>query len=140
MLYKNKKAYFNYEIIDEYVAGIKLLGTEVKSIRDGKVSFNDSYCVIKNNECWILGLHISEYSLGTCNNHEPLRDKKILLTKKEIKKIHKKISEKGLTLVPLKIFDKNGLIKILIGVAKGKKLWDKKESIKKKDMIKEMKI
>lgn len=132
--YKNKKAYFKFEIIDEYTAGIQLLGTEVKSIRTGKVNFTDAYCIIRKGEMWIRGLHIAEYAMGTCNNHEPTRDRKLLLNKKEILKIEKKVNEKGLTIIPLKIFiNENGFVKLDIAVAKGKKIYDKRESIKEKD-------
>ena len=117
-----------------------LLGTEVKSLRAGKASFNDSYCIIHKGEVWLKSLHIAEYSHGTVNNHDPLRDRKLLLRKREIKKIEGKLKEKGYTIVPLRIFfsDKN-LAKIEIGLAKGKKLHDKRESIKQKDVEREMK-
>lgn len=136
--YKNRKAYFKYEIIDNYIAGIQLLGTEVKSIRSGKVNFTDAYCIIRNGEIFIHGLHIAEYAMGTCNNHTPTRDRKLLLNKKEIIKIEKKINEKGLTVVPLKVFiNEKGLVKLEIAVAKGKKIYDKRESIKEKDAKRE---
>ena len=117
-----------------------LLGTEVKSLRDGKASFNDSYCLIHEGEIWLKSLHIAEYSHGTVNNHDPLRDRKLLLQKREIRKIAAKLKEKGYTLVPLRIFftDKN-LAKIEIGLAKGKKLHDKRESIKKRDVERDLK-
>lgn len=117
-----------------------LQGTEVKSIRDGKVSFNDSYCLLHQGEIWVKSLHIAEYSHGNLNNHDPLRDRKLLLQKKEIRKIEAKLKEKGYTIVPLRIYfnDKN-LVKIEIGLAKGKKLHDKRESIKQKDVEREMK-
>ena len=117
-----------------------LLGTEVKSLRDGKASFNDSYCIIDKGEIWLKSLHISPYSHGTVNNHDPDRDRKLLLQKREIKRIQAKLKEKGYTLVPLKIFmNENAFVKIEIGLAKGKKLYDKRESIKKKDQDREMK-
>jgi len=117
-----------------------LLGTEVKSIRTGKVSFNDSYCLLHNGEIWLKSLHIAEYSHGNLNNHDPVRDRKLLLQKKEIKKIQGKLKEKGYTLVPLRIyFNESNLAKIEIGLAKGKKLHDKRESIKQKDEEREMK-
>lgn len=132
--YKNKKAYYKYELLDRYIAGIQLLGTEIKSIRNGKVNFTDSYCLIRNKEAWIIGLHIAEYEMGTCNNHQPLRDRKLLLNKKEILKIEKKITEKGLTIIPLSLFINSlGLAKIEIAIAKGKKIYDKRESIKDRD-------
>lgn len=132
--YTNKKAYYKFEIIEKFIAGIQLLGTEIKSIRNGKVNFNDAYCQMRNNEIWIIGLHIAPYEMGTCNNHEPLRDRKLLLNRKEINKIEKKISEKGLTVIPLCVLiNEQGLAKIEIAVAKGKKLFDKRESLKQKD-------
>ena len=117
-----------------------LLGTEVKSLRAGRASFNDSYCIIHKGEVWLKSLHIAEYSHGTVNNHDPLRDRKLLLQKREISKIESKLKEKGYTLVPLRIFlnDKQ-LVKIEIGLGKGKKLYDKRESIKQKDVQREMK-
>lgn len=117
-----------------------LQGTEVKSIRNGKVSFNDSYCLVHKGEIWLKSLHIAEYSHGNLNNHDPLRDRKLLLQKREIKKIEAGLKEKGFTLVPLRIFfnDKN-LVKIEIGLAKGKKLHDKRETLRKKDAEREMK-
>lgn len=117
-----------------------LLGTEVKSIRQGKVSFNDSYCLVHKGEIWVKSLHIAEYSHGNLNNHNPVRDRKLLLQKKEIKKIESKLKEKGYTLIPLRMyFNEKNLIKIEIGLAKGKKLHDKRETIKKKDVEREMK-
>ena len=117
-----------------------LQGTEVKSIRQGKVSFNDSYCLIQKGEVWIKSLHIAEYSHGNLNNHEPSRDRKLLLNKKEIKKIESKLKEKGYTLVPLRMFfNDKGFIKMEIGLAKGKKLHDKRETLRKKDVDREIK-
>lgn len=117
-----------------------LLGTEVKSLRAGRASFNDSYCLIHKGEIWIKSLHIAEYSHGTVNNHDPLRDRKLLLEKREIKKIEAKLKEKGYTLVPLRIFfNEKNLAKIEIGLARGKKLFDKRESIKQKDVEREIK-
>jgi len=117
-----------------------LLGTEVKSLRDGRSSFNDSYCLIHKGEIWLKSLHIAEYSHGTVNNHDPLRDRKLLLNRKEIKKIEGKLKEKGYTLIPLRIFfNEKNLVKIEIGLGKGKKLHDKRESIKKKDSDREIK-
>ncbi len=116
-----------------------LLGTEIKSLRAGRVSFNDSYCLVDNGEIWLKSLHIAEYSHGTTNNHDPVRDRKLLLEKREIKKITAKLKEKGYTLVPLSIYFKDRLAKIEIGLAKGKKLHDKRETIKQKDVEREMK-
>jgi SsrA-binding protein len=137
---KNRSAFHEYFFDNKYVAGIVLTGTEVKSLRAGKASFNDSYCIIHKGEMWLKSLHIAEYSHGTVNNHDPVRDRKLLLQKREIKKIESKLKEKGYTLVPLLIFfnDKN-LIKVEIGLGKGKKLHDKRETIKKRDVEREMK-
>ena len=137
---KNKSATYEYFIDATYTAGIMLLGTEVKSIKDGRVSFNDSYCIIHDGEIFIKSLHISPYSHGTVNNHNPDRDRKLLLQKREIKKIQALLKEKGYTLIPLSIYlnDKN-FIKMDIGLAKGKKLYDKRESIKKKDVERDLK-
>jgi len=137
---KNRSAYYEYFIDAKYEAGVVLLGTEVKSLRAGKASFNDSYCIIHQGEMWLKSLHIAEYSHGTVNNHDPVRDRKLLLTKREIRKIEGKLKEKGYTLIPLRIFlnDKN-LVKIEIGLGKGKKLYDKRETIKQKDVEREMK-
>jgi len=131
---RNKKAFFNYEILDKYVAGIQLYGTEVKSIRANKVSFTDAYCLFINGELWLRGIHISEYAFGSYNNHVPKRDRKLLLNKKELDKIRKKTTEKSLTIVPLNIFfSKSGFVKLEIGIARGKKQYDKRESLKQKD-------
>jgi len=137
---KNRSAYHEYFIDAKYEAGMVLLGTEVKSIRNGKVSFNDSYCLLHKGELWIKSLHIAEYSHGNLNNHDPVRDRKLLLRKREIKKIESKLKEKGYTLIPLRMyFNEKSLVKIEIGLAKGKKLHDKRESIKQKDTEREMK-
>jgi SsrA-binding protein len=136
----NRQAYFNYFIEDKYTAGIVLLGTEVKSIRDGKVSFNDAYCLIHENEIWLRGLYIAEYSHGTVNNHIAVHDRKLLLQKREIKKIISKLKDKGITLVPLKVFfNEKNLVKVEIGLAKGKKLHDKRDTIKQRDTEREIK-
>ncbi|MGJ7029712.1 SsrA-binding protein SmpB [Niabella hirudinis] len=137
---KNRSAYYEYFIDATYQAGVALLGTEVKSLREGKASFNDSYCIIHQGEIWLKSLHISPYSHGTVNNHNPDRDRKLLLQKREIKKIEAKLKEKGYTLIPLRIFlNENRLIKIEIGLGKGKKLYDKRESIKKRDVERDLK-
>jgi SsrA-binding protein len=137
---KNRAAYYEYFIDAKYEAGIVLLGTEVKSLRAGRASFNDSYCLVHKGEIWLKSLHIAEYTHGTVNNHDPLRDRKLLLQKREINKISTKLKEKGFTLIPLRIFtnDKN-LVKVEIGLGRGKKLYDKRESIKEKDVAREMK-
>ena len=117
-----------------------LLGTEVKSLREGKASFNDSFCIIHQGEVWLKSLHIAQYSHGTVNNHDPLRDRKLLLQKREIRKMEGKLKEKGYTIIPLRIFlNEKGMMKIEIGLGKGKKLYDKRESIRQKDVDREMK-
>jgi SsrA-binding protein len=137
---KNRSAFHEYFFDNKYVAGIVLTGTEVKSLREGKASFNDSYCIIHKDEMWLKSLHIAEYSHGTTNNHDPIRDRKLLLQKREITKIEGKLKEKGYTLIPLRIFfNEKNLIKVEIGLGKGKKLHDKRETIKKRDVEREMK-
>ncbi|HEY0432826.1 MAG TPA: SsrA-binding protein SmpB [Chitinophagaceae bacterium] len=137
---RNRAAYFEYFIDNKYDAGMVLTGTEVKSLRQGRSSFNDSYCLIHKGEIWLKSLHIGEYSHGTTNNHDPLRDRKLLLQKKEIRKIESKLKEKGYTLIPLRIyFNEKNLAKIEIGLGKGKKLYDKRETIKQRDTQREMK-
>ncbi len=117
-----------------------LLGTEVKSLREGRASFNDSYCYFNKGELYIKSLHIAEYSHGTVNNHDPVRERKLLLNRKELKKIQTKIKEKGVTVIPLRIFfSEKGLVKMEIGLGKGKKLYDKRETIKQRDNQREMK-
>ena len=136
---KNKKAYFDYEIVEKLVAGIQLYGTEIKSIRQGKVSLADSYCYFANNELWLTGVRISEYEQGSYNNHDPYRDRKLLLNRKELNKLEKKTREKGFTIMALRLFVGNsGYAKIEIGLARGKKQYDKRETIKQKDMKREM--
>ncbi len=136
----NRQAYFNYNIEDKYVAGIALMGTEVKSIRDGKLSFNDAFCMFDDGELWIRGLYIAEYTHGTANNHIAVHDRKLLLNKKELKKWQGKLKDKGYTIVPLKVFfNEKNLVKVEIGLGRGKKLHDKRESIKNRDIEKEIK-
>jgi SsrA-binding protein len=137
---KNRSVFHDFFIDQKYEAGMVLLGTEVKSLRAGKASFNDSYCILHKGELWLKSLHIAEYSHGSVNNHDPVRDRKLLLQKREITKIAAKLKEKGYTLVPLRIFlnDKR-LMKIEIGLAKGKKMHDKRETIRQKDVEREMK-
>nr|WP_321399415.1 SsrA-binding protein SmpB [uncultured Desulfobacter sp.] len=134
----NKKARHNYHIDDEYEAGIVLSGTEVKAIRAGRVSFKDSYADIKRGEVFLRQLHISPYEFAYNANHEAMRTRKLLLHSYEIRKLVGKIKEQGYTLVPLKIYFKNDKIKVLIGLAKGKKLYDKRESIKERDVKRDM--
>jgi SsrA-binding protein len=136
----NRQAYYNYYIDDKYVAGIVLLGTEVKSIRDGKLSFNDAYCLFDEDELWLRGLYIDEYSHGSTNNHIAVHDRKLLLTKRELAKLKGKLKEKGLTLVPLRVFmNEKNLVKVEIGLGRGKKVHDKRETIKNRDIDKEIK-
>lgn len=130
----NKKARFNYFIESEFEAGIVLKGTEIKSIRNGKVNIVDSYVRIKNNEAYIINMFIDKYDEGNIFNHEPTRERKLLLHKNEIKKLLGMVTKDGYTLIPLKVYLKNGKAKILIGVGKGKKLYDKRETIKKRDI------
>lgn len=131
---KNKKAYFNYEIGDTYTAGLVLTGTEIKSIRDGKASLTDSYCIVENGEIWVKNMHISEYFYGSYNNHSVKRDRKLLLNKKEILKIEKASEEPGYTIVPLRIFiNDRGYAKLMIGIGRGKKQYDKRQSIKERE-------
>ena len=137
---KNRSAYHDYFIDDKYDAGMVLTGTEVKSLRDGRASFNDSYCFINKGELWIRSLHIAEYSHGTVNNHDPVRERKLLLKKRELEKLEAKIKEKGYSIVPLRIFfNERGFLKMEIGLGKGKKHYDKRETIKQRDSDRELK-
>ena len=137
---KNRSAFHEFFIEDKYDAGMVLTGTEVKSLRDGRASFNDSYCYFHKGELWIKSLHIAEYSHGTTNNHDPLRERNLLLQKRELKKMEAKMKEKGFTIVPLRIyFNEKGLVKLELGLGKGKKLHDKRETIKSRDVEREMK-
>ncbi len=131
---KNRKASFEYELIERFVAGMKLVGTEIKSIRSGKVNLTESYCQFVRNELYVINLHIAEYELGTCNNHIARRDRKLLLNRKELQKLDKKVKESGFTIVPTKLFiNDRGLAKLEIALARGKKTYDKRESLKAKD-------
>lgn len=134
----NRQASFNYFIYDKYEAGIVLTGTEIKSIRLGKCNIKDSYVMIKNNEVYLLNSHISRYEQGNIFNHEETRDRKLLLNKNEILKLKDKTSIEGFTLIPLKIYFVKGKAKVLVGVCKGKKNFDKRESIKEKDLEREL--
>lgn len=135
----NKKAEFQFFLMDSYTCGMQLLGTEIKAIREGKVNLTDAFCIIINNEVYIKSLHIGEYSLGTYANHEPRRIRKLLLNKKEIKKIIVKLKEKGITLIPTKLYvNESGKAKLDISLAKGKKLFDKRETLKNKDIKKQL--
>jgi SsrA-binding protein len=135
---QNKKARFEYEILDTIEAGIVLKGTEVKSVRLKKVNIQDSYARIKDGEAFLYGMNISPYESGNIFNHDPLRVRKLLLHKQEIKRLTGKQQEKGLTLVPLKVYWKNGKVKVLLGLAKGKTLYDKRHDIKKRDSDREL--
>jgi len=136
---RNKKASFNYSFIEKYTAGIKLTGTEIKSIRLGKASLGDAYCIFINNELFIRGLNITEYAFGTHYNHEPRQDRKLLLTKKELKKLERKSTEKGLTIVATRLFiNENGWAKLDIALGKGKQEFDKRNTIKQKDLNRDM--
>ena len=130
----NRKAKFDYTILEEIEAGMVLKGTEVKSIKDGKANIKDSYAIIKNGEVYLLNMHISEYKEGNIFNHEETRTRKLLLHKKEILKLRDKVDLKGLTLIPLKVYFKKNKAKVLLGLAKGKKTYDKRESIKERDI------
>lgn len=136
---QNKKARFEYEILDTYTAGIQLTGTEVKSLRAGKASLLDAYCLIEDGEVFVKGLNISEYDKGGYTNHEPLRLRKLLLKKREIQKLFKASDTKGYTLVPLKVFfNERNFAKVELAVARGKKAFDKRDSIKERDVRREM--
>lgn len=136
---KNKKAFFDYEILETYIAGIQLAGTEIKSIRSSKASLVDSYCSFWDNQLFVKNMHIAEYDFGTCNNHVAKRDRKLLLNRKELAKMQKKTKEGGITIVPLKLFiNDRGLAKLEISLAKGKKTFDKRETLKLKDASREM--
>lgn len=129
----NRKARHDYEILESFEAGIALKGTEVKSLRKGNANLQDGYAVIKNGEVWLLGMHISPYEQGNINNHDPRRTRKLLLQKKEIRKLLSKVSEKGLTLIPLSVYFKGPYAKVELAVCRGKKTYDKREAIAKRD-------
>lgn len=137
--FKNKKAYFDYFIEEEIEAGIALTGTEIKSIRSGNANLKDSYVIIRKNEAYALNVYIDEYTEGNRFNHDPRRTRKLLLHKKEIIKLQEHISREGYSIIPLKMYFKNNKVKMLIGLAKGKKLYDKRESIKERDISREQK-
>lgn len=137
---RNRSAFHEYYFETTYIAGLVLVGTEVKAIRNGKVSFNDSYCLFEQGELYVKNLHISEYAFGTTQRHEPSQERKLLLHKKELKKLESKIKEKGYTIVPLKIFfNEKNIAKMEIGLGKGKKVHDKRESIKKREVDRDIK-
>jgi SsrA-binding protein len=124
----NRAAYHEYHLLETYEAGLQLTGTEVKSAREGRVNLKEGYVRVEGGEAWLLGVHISPYSHGNRQNHEPTRDRRLLLHKREIEKLHARVQEKGLTLVPTKFYFKNGFIKCELAVARGKKLYDKRET------------
>jgi SsrA-binding protein len=136
---KNKKASHDYEFLEKFVAGIILSGTEIKSLMLGKATLSDSYCFFSNGELFIKGMHIAEYWWGNLNNHDPLRERKLLLTSRELRKIERKIKESGLTIIVIKVFiNDRGLAKAEIAISKGKKEYDKRETLKRKDASREM--
>jgi SsrA-binding protein len=136
---KNRKASFEYFLLEKFIAGIVLTGTEIKSIRQGKASLSEAFCVFNQEELFIRDMHIAEYTFGTHNNHEPKRDRKLLLNARELKKLRTKFNEKGLAIIPVLMFiNEKGLAKVEIALAKGKHHYDKRESLKKKDMKREI--
>ncbi len=135
---ENRKARRDYFIVDQYEAGLVLRGTEVKSLRQGRANLKDSYARIKNGEVFVYQLHIAPYPFAYYDNHDPLRPRKLLLHKHEIKRLHSKVNEKGHTLVPLRLYFKNGKVKIVIAVAKGKRKYDKREAIKRRDQQRDL--
>ena len=136
---RNKKASHDYEFLEKFIAGIKLSGTEIKSIRLGKATIADSYCFFNNGEMFIKGMHIAEYWWGNLNNHDPLRERKLLLTGRELRKIQRNVKETGLTIIVIKIFiNDRGLANAEIAISKGKKEYDKRETLKRKDATREM--
>lgn len=136
---KNKKASYEYSFLEKFTAGIQLTGTEIKSIRDSKVSIAEAYCHIKDGELFIKGMHIAEYDPASYNNHDPLRERKLLLNKVELKKLEKKLKNKGLTIIPIRMFiNENGYAKLEIALAQGKKLHDKRNSLKEKDLKRDL--
>ncbi len=136
---KNKKAGFEYFLLEKFTAGLVLTGTEIKSIREGKANITDAYCVVFEGELYVKNMHINEYTFGNYNNHEPKRDRKLLITKRELRKITGKLKDMGITIVPTLLFiNEKGLAKLEIAVAKGKKLYDKRENIKQNDVRREL--
>ncbi|WP_373512780.1 SsrA-binding protein SmpB [Persicitalea sp.] len=135
---KNKRASFEYFFLDTFTAGMVLTGTEIKSIRQGKVNFQDAYCLFMDDELFVRSLHISPYTEGTHYNHDPIRDRKLLMTKRELRKLAENMKDQGLTIIPTRLFtSERGLAKMEIALAKGKKLYDKRDSIKERDIKRE---
>lgn len=136
---RNKRATFEFQIEDTFVAGIQLTGTEIKSIRDGKASISEAYCLFHRDELFVKGIHITEYKQGSYNNHEPVRERKLLLKKREMLKLQSKVSERGYTIIPLKLFiNERGWAKLEIALARGKKTHDKRETIKERESKREL--
>ncbi len=136
---KNRRATFDYELLDHYTAGIVLCGTEIKSIREGKAGLVDTFCTFTDGELWVRNMHISEYRLGTCYNHDATRERKLLLTRRELRKLQRAVKESGLTIVPTSLFiNEKGLAKLNIALARGKKSYDKRDSLREKDDRREM--
>ncbi len=136
---RNRKASYNYEFLEKYIAGIQLVGTEIKALRMGKASLTDAYCQFYRGELWVKGFNISEYDWGNLNNHDPVRERKLLLTARELGKLERKVKEGGLTIVVTKVFiNERGLAKMEIALAKGKRAYDKRESLKKRDASREI--
>lgn len=136
---RNKRATFDYEILEEFVAGLVLVGTEIKSIRMGKASLTDSYCYFDRGELWMRGMNVAEYHWGTCNNHVPRRDRKLLLSRRELGRLQRALQDKGLTVVGLRLFlNERGLAKVVVGLARGRKSYDKREYLKENDARREM--
>ena len=136
---KNKRATFDYELLDTYTAGIVLTGTEIKSIRQGKASLVDTFCFFSNGELWVKNMHVAEYFYGSYNNHSARRDRKLLLTKKELDKLLRTSRDAGFTIVPVRLFiNEKGLAKVVVALAKGKKQYDKRQSLREKDDKREM--
>jgi SsrA-binding protein len=139
ILIKNKRATFDYEISERFMAGIQLFGTEIKSIRDGKASLTDTYCTFIKNELWVRNMHIATYFFGSYNNHEVRRDRKLLLTRRELRKLNRATRETGFTIVPTKLFiNDKGFAKIEIGLARGKKNYDKRNALKEKEATRDI--
>lgn len=135
----NRRAKFEYAFLEKYEAGIQLMGTEVKSLRSGNASIADAYCAFEDDELFLINAHIAEYKFGNINNHEPLRKRKLLLKKKELRKLQNKLKDKGLTIIPIEMLqNERGYVKLQIALAKGKKAFDKREDIKKRDIQREM--
>jgi SsrA-binding protein len=139
IIIRNKKASHDYEFLEKYIAGIKLTGTEIKSLRAGKANLTDSFCLFRDGELYIKGMHIAEYWWGNLNNHDPLRERKLLLKARELRKIERKVKEAGLTIIVIKVFiNERGLAKAEIAVSRGKKEYDKRETLRRKDTEREL--